>query len=254
MIVFAHVSRVGYKAGLVLSKVSLCGRCSLLSCLMASLSGCIIVESEAPKLRNVSSAGSVAVAVAGFISETVDVNPTFGAATAFHSGSGTLNGNAFNYGGSSATAVSGFTMSRRETGVMCGQARNMLADMGFAVMSTNPTYIVSGTYYGPCTDWRLWYADAAVDILTLTFCLNGRTKSSCEIRVFERNSGRMVKRIAVDDSYQFTSFSLLPLYGHLFVPRIYHNNLYPFCTQRVTIKAVNEVAGWLEGQGGPVTK
>lgn len=212
--------------------------------------GCVIVQSQAPALRSASGTCGASVSVDGFVSETVDVNPGFGVASTHSSGYGSAGGQPFSYSGSSTTSVSGYSMSRRETGAMCGEVRNMLGDMGYAVMSPDPDLIVSGSYTGPGTDWRLWYADAAVDILTLTFCWNVRQKCGCDIRVYERRTGRMVKKVSATDSYQFTSFSLLPLYGHMFVPKMWPNNLYPHCLRRVNVKAVNELTQWLDMQHG----
>ena len=218
------------------------------------LNGCVIVRSDAPSLTTFMGSGNVSVAVDGFVSEAIDVNPIYGSSSTFHSGGGIVSGQSFSYSGSSATSLSGFNITHRETSVMCGEVRNMLADMGVPVLSPDPAYIVTGTYRGPSTDWSRWYADAAVDIFSLTLCWNVRTKAGCDIRVFDCSSGRLVKLIKADDSYQFTSFSLLPLYGHMFVPEMWPNNLYPICIRRVTVKAVNELAEWLTSQENVKTK
>ena len=47
---------------------------------------------------------------------------------------------------------------------------------------------------------------------------------------------------------RFTSFGFIPLLGHFFHPLMWPNNLYPHCTRRVTVKAVNELVDWLESR------
>lgn len=211
------------------------------------LAGCTVSQTAAPALRRQPAAALPSVGLVGFTSETVDANPYFGAASHSFSGTAYGRGGAVNYHGTGSSSFSGVTFSRRETSAMLSETADALADMGVP-LPQHPDYIVSGTYYGPRTDWTLWYKDAAVDILSLTFLWNVRQMTVLDLRVFDAKTGRMEKKITSADSYRFTSFGFIPLLGHFFHPLMWPNNLYPHCTRRVTVKAVNELVDWLESR------
>jgi hypothetical protein len=209
--------------------------------------GCTVSQTAAPVLKRQSASELPSIGLVGFTSETVDVNPYFGGASHSFSGTAYGRGGAINYYGTGSSSFSGASFSRRETSAMLGETANALADMGVP-LPQHPDYIVSGTYRGPRTDWTLWYKDAAVDIFSLTLLWNVRQMTVLDLRIFDAKTGKMEGKITAIDSYRFTSFGFLPLYGHLFNPLMWPNNLYPHCTRRVTVKAINDLVVWLEGR------
>ncbi|NCA83204.1 MAG: hypothetical protein EOM72_10750 [Opitutae bacterium] len=213
----------------------------------ALLCGCTVSQTAAPELKRQAVSEVPSVGLVGFTSETVDVNPYFGGTAHSFSGTAYGRGGSVNYYGTGSSSFSGVSFSRRETSAMLGETANALADLGVP-LPQDPDYIVSGTYHGPRTDWTLWYKDAAVDIFSLTLLWNVRQMTVLDLRIFDAKTGKMEGKITAIDGYRFTSFGFLPLYGHFFHPLMWPNNLYSHCTKRVTVKAVNELVGWLESR------
>lgn len=207
--------------------------------------GCIVSHTASPVLRSPASAVLPSVGLRGFTGLSVDANHSFGGGNSSFSGTTYGAGGPVSYHGTGSTAYSGVTMSRRETSETLRLAEGMLADMGFP-LPPSPDYILVGAYYGPSTDWSRWYVDGAVDVFSLFFLMNGRCRVGLDIRVFDAVSGRQLTKISENDSYRFTTFSPLPLYGHLFHPMHWPPMLHRRSNERVTVKAINRLSEWME--------
>lgn len=212
------------------------------------IAGCVVSKTDSVSARKPSLSVFPSVGVRGFRGETMDANPVFASGASSFSGSAyNANVGSVNYYGTGSAVYSGVSMTRRETSKTRDFAEGVLADMGYP-MPQNPDYILAGTYYGPRVDWSRWYVDAAVDVFSLTFLWNVRYKSGLEIRVFDAKTGQQVTKFFEPDSFRFTSFGVIPLYGHLFCPMQWPNTLFPCCNERVTVKALNHFAEWTENK------
>ena len=207
--------------------------------------GCVIYEKKMPILNSVPQGRLPAVAVEGFAATTSSVTPSCGTSTTYNSGTAYTAYGPVSYNGTSTTNTTSFTRSYGETSGVQNEIRNALADLGFPVASNNPEYIIVGTIYGTSTNWGEWYEWVSVDIFSLMTCWELNQKSQCEIRVFQRSSGIMVKKSVAEESYKLVSFSIVPLYGHLFVSKMWPQWYYIESQRRAAFKALNGVTEWL---------